>query len=269
MCVTGRTAACALLHLLALTSLYPAGLFAQSVSGTVHDKTSGAAVAGAAVLLLDTRRNLKSAVQTNADGRYAVSASAPGRYILSIQKAGVTTVESETLTLTTDSPLVRNFELTIAPPKLAPITVTGKAVVNTSGPNSHKYDEFLLRRSVGIGTFLTREQIEAKPASQTQQLFQNIPGLKISQHGTQWFIRSQRCPAKLPTGEPDPDPDRDYADLPIIFIDGFQTRGLNSLNMVNPSDIEGIEVYQGAAQLPAVAKGNACAAIFVWLKQRR
>ena len=152
---------------------------------------------------------------------------------------------------------------------LPEVTVTAKSAVSTSGPNSRKYELFLMRRKLGMGTFLTRDQIDSKPASQTYQLFQNIPGLKISQHGTQWIIRSQRCPAKLPTAGPPPDMDRDTPDFPILFIDGFRVRGLNTLNTLKPSDVEAIEVYQGAAQLPAEAKGNACAAIFIWLRQTR
>jgi hypothetical protein len=153
-------------------------------------------------------------------------------------------------------------------PTLPSVTVTAKAPVATAGPNSRKYDLFLMRRKLGMGTFLTREQLESKPASQTYQLFQNIPGLKISQHGTQWLIRSQRCPAKLPTGGPPPDLDQDNPAFPILFIDGFKVRGLNTLNMLKPNEVEAIEVYQGAAQLPGEAKGNACAAIFIWLKQK-
>ncbi len=154
--------------------------------------------------------------------------------------------------------------------KIATVIVKAKPIVNTSGPNSRKYDLFLLRRSLGMGTFLTREQIEAKPATHTYQLFQNIPGLKISQHGTQTLIRSQRCPAKLPVaGGAPPDMDRDHPEFPLLFIDGFHVRGLAALSTVNPSEIEAIEVYQGAAQLPAEAKGNACAAIFLWLRQKR
>jgi outer membrane receptor protein involved in Fe transport len=153
---------------------------------------------------------------------------------------------------------------------LPAVTVTAKPVVETAGPNWRKYDLFLMRRKLGMGTFLTRDQIEAKPAAQTFQLFQNIPGLKISQHGTQWIIRSQRCPAKLPmAGGPPPDMDGDNPEYPILFIDGFRVRGLNTLNTLKPNEIEAIEVYQGAAQLPAEAKGNACAAIFVWLRQKR
>ena len=156
----------------------------------------------------------------------------------------------------------------VTAPQIATVTIEAKPIVKSAGPNRGKYDEFLRRRSLGIGTFLTRDQIEAKPAAQTYQLFQNIPGLKISQHGTQWFIRSQRCPARLPTSGAMPDLDADNVNFPILFIDGFRVRGLGTLSTLNPSSIEAIEVYQGAAQLPAEAKGNACAAIFIWLKQR-
>jgi hypothetical protein len=153
-------------------------------------------------------------------------------------------------------------------PTLPVVTVTAESPVATAGPNHRKYDMFLMRRKLGMGTFLTREQLESKPASHTYQLFQNIPGLKISQHGTQWVIRSQRCPAKLPVAGPPPDMDRDVPGFPILFIDGFRVRGLGTLNMLKPNEVEAIEVYQGSAQLPAEAKGNACAAIFIWLKQR-
>lgn len=60
--------------------------------------------------------------------------------------------------------------------------------------------------------------------------------------------------------------DDDDPTFPILFVDGMRVRGLSFLNSISPAQIEGIEVYQGAAQLPAEAKGNACAAIFIWLK---
>ena len=157
----------------------------------------------------------------------------------------------------------------IAASTLPEVTVTAKSPVATSGPNYRKYDLFLMRRKLGMGTFLTREQIDSKPATQTYQLFQNIPGLKISQSGTQWIIKSQRCPSLPGSGGRPLDLDRDHPTLPQIFIDGFRVRGLNSLNSIKPNEVEAIEVYQGAAQLPAEAKGDACAAIFVWLRQTR
>lgn len=246
----------------------PATLSSQSIVGTVTERSSGTAIMGAAVILHDAKRTVKGAVTSNAEGTYSIVVPSAGSYYLSVQKSGLTSIETEMFKISSDSVHIMNIEAGVAAPQLTPVTVIAKATVNTSGPNKHKYDQFLLRKSLGMGTFLTREQIEAKPATQTYQLFQNIPGLKISQNGTQWIIRSQRCPAKLPTGGPPPDMDFDIPGLPILFIDGFRVRGLGTLSTLNPSEIEAIEVYQGAAQLPAEAKGNACAAIFVWTKQR-
>lgn len=247
----------------------PTSAFSQSVAGTITEAASGARVVGAAIILYDSERRLKGAVKTDSSGAYSIAAPA-GFYLLSVQKSGLVTIDTEMFQLFPGSVVRRNFDVSVSPPRLATVTIEAKPIVNSGGPNRRKYDEFLRRRSLGMGTFLTREQIEAKPATQTYQLFQNIPGLKISQHGTQWFIRSQRCPATLPTAGPPPDMDEDHPQLfPIVFIDGFHVRGLGTLSRINPDEIEAIEVYQGAAQLPAEAKGNACAAIFVWLRQQR
>lgn len=255
---------------LAAQLVYPSVSWSQTVTGTVIEQTTRSAIPGVAALLYNAQRELIAAARSDSAGRYSVSAPAAGFYSLSFQKTGVETISSGQLQLFRDSVLVRNVEAVMVAPRLATVTVKAKPDVRISGPNSHKYDQFLLRKSLGMGTFLTREQLEARPATQTYQLFQNIPGLKISQHGTQWFIRSQRCPATLPQAGPPPDLDRDHPQLfPIVFIDGFRVRGLGTLSRINPGEIEAIEVYQGAAQLPAEARGNACAAIFVWLKQDR
>jgi hypothetical protein len=252
----------------AFAMVYPSASAGQIISGTVREKSSQAGVGDAVVILFDADKKLRSAVRSTPQGTYAITAPSPGLYSLSVQKSGLTTINTEIFRLVGTSSIVRDFEAMISPPTLATMTVTGKPVVNSAGPNSHKYDQFLLRRNLGIGTFLTREQIEAKPATQTPQLFQNIPGLKVTQNGTQWLIHSQRCASKLEGGGRDASMDEDDPALfPILFIDGFRVKGLGTLNDLNPSDIEGIEVYQGAAQLPAEAKGNACAAIFVWLRQ--
>lgn len=120
-----------------------------------------------------------------------------------------------------------------------------------------------------MGTFLTREDIEARPLTRIQQLFSSIPGLKVRQIGTQWVIQSQRCSVGLPSAGMQREAERGIKDpkwFPLLFIDGFRVNGIATLNDISPSAIEAIEVYQGSAQLPAEARGDACAAIFVWLR---
>ena len=47
--------------------------------------------------------------------------------------------------------------------------------------NTAKYDDFFRRRKLGIGTFRTREEIEAKAAYDLVSVLQGIPSVGVSQ----------------------------------------------------------------------------------------
>jgi hypothetical protein len=258
------------LTLLFLTPLYSAN--SQSVSGQISQRPSGTSVANAQVVLVDGQGHPKSSVLSDSVGRYAIHAPSSGKYKMLVAASGFEPVQIPELALEPNHATDLNIKLSVAHPstQLEKITVTAeRPVVTAPYGNTHKYDQFLMRRKLGIGTFLTREQIEARPVSQTAQIFQGIPGLKVTQHGTSWFIHSVRCASQL-NGGGGPGSDNMDEDnpalFPILFIDGFHVKGLSTLQDINPSQIEAIEVYQGAAQLPGDAKGDACAAIYVWLK---
>jgi hypothetical protein len=240
---------------------------AQTVSGTVSEKSSGAVVPGTGIIMLDVTDKLRTATITDSVGHYQITAP-PGDYKLRVSRLGLSTVTTESFSLNTGNDVVKDVVLALQPTTLAAVKVSGKRIVDASAANPDKYKLFLMRRELGIGHFITREQIEAKPVSQTPSIFAQIPGLKVRQHGTTWDIRSQRCAPKLdkPGPEGNEMEDDDPEVWPILFIDGFHVQGLARLNDIQPSQIEGIEVYQGASELPAEAKGNACAAIFIWLK---
>jgi hypothetical protein len=52
----------------------------------------------------------------------------------------------------------------------------------------------------------------------------------------------------------------------MVFIDGARMHDVSALSELSPSQVEAVEIYQGASQLPAEAKGDACFAVFVWLR---
>ncbi len=84
-------------------------------------------------------------------------------------------------------------------------------------------------------------------------------------NGTQWFLRSQRC-----SGNTIPGIDASVGGAqrkldPMLFIDGVRVLDISALANISPGQIEAVEVYQGSAQLPAEARGDACFAVFVWL----
>lgn len=264
-----------LLNILFLTTLLswlvPSTVaYCQSVSGKVTERTTGAVVKGANLVLLDKSGHPKMAASTDSVGKYSFTAREQGTYTLSIGASGLDPIQTQPFQLIAGADTVLDIVLSLGTTRLSTVVVKGaKSVVSASMANPGKYDEFLRRRELGIGTFLTREQIEAKPNAQTFELFSAIPGLKVRQHGTEWFVQSAHCRSVLPGGkltsmeDDDPTAPERY---PTLFIDGVHVRGLATLRDINPSQIEGIEVYQGSSELPAMAKGNSCAAIFVWLK---
>ena len=130
--------------------------------------------------------------------------------------------------------------------------------------NTHRYDDFYFRRATGIGTFITREEIDKQFKATTQELLQTIPGILIRQTGTTWWVQFTRCgPAK----EPGRIISNGASEAVQVFVDGqFAYDGTDRLEHINPAEIEGIEVYKGPSQLPAIARGKGCGAIFVWLR---
>jgi hypothetical protein len=89
-----------LLAALALAlALVPAALRAQTVSGTVIHRETGAAVAGAVVRLVDAAGTRQQAVLSDARGRYTVQAPRPGTYRLIAERVGYAASTSSWLQL--------------------------------------------------------------------------------------------------------------------------------------------------------------------------
>ena len=131
-----------------------------------------------------------------------------------------------------------------------------------------KYDEFFLRKKIGFGTFLSREDLDRKFVMSTPELLQGIPGVRVSigAPGAKDANRIQfvRCP---------------QADGIAVFVDGTRqippsTHGdepalIDMLSRISPAEIEMIEVYRGVAEIPGVYHWDGCAVVAVWTKWNR
>lgn len=152
------------------------------------------------------------------------------------------------------------------------VRVTGRPLVQPPPGNPTKYDEFLRRRQLGFGHFFTRQEIEESGMNMVHDLLRMIPGMLVSVSGTTPTIQSRRCPGgSIPGMDPTAllggrGRKKDPTQQPMLFVDGHRVRDIESLDDIHPGQIEAMEVYQGAAQLPAEAKGDSCAAIFIWLR---
>jgi hypothetical protein len=85
----------------------------SSISGAVTDM-SGAAVAGASVIVTDTATGTAHLVGTDGGGRYVVDGLAPGTYRVEARSAGFKKEELDSVVVAASSPSIANLPLSVA-----------------------------------------------------------------------------------------------------------------------------------------------------------
>ncbi|NOT09931.1 MAG: TonB-dependent receptor plug domain-containing protein [Gemmatimonadales bacterium] len=137
---------------------------------------------------------------------------------------------------------------------LPDIVVQGRrGVVQKPGryAGTEKYDDFFRRKKFGFGTFRTREDIDRASPMRTVDLLQGIPSVTVTSDGA-IFRRCSGPAARVG-----------------VWIDGWrvlESEVGEALQSISPRDIEMMEVYRSAAQLPGEFLIDSCAAIVIWTR---
>ena len=144
------------------------------------------------------------------------------------------------------------------------VTATGTAKPARYAATT-RFDEFYERRHTSVGgTFLTREDIEQSGKISLVDLLRSMPGVKVEQDrfGTPNVIFT-RCKTGLEQKSPSGIDDKTVQ----LFIDGHKVTDFTlTIQMLKTSDVEAMEIYQGVASLPQAARGDGCAALFIWTR---
>jgi hypothetical protein len=151
---------------------------------------------------------------------------------------------------------------------------------------------FYQRRRTGLGKYIDREAIARRLTNSIADLLQGIAGVRVGRMpGDPFGIyvafarcgdllshapptpappmcvgKLKDCPHGNPTG---PTPGAGPARSPVgVYVDGFRALGDPGeiLGMINPADVEAIEVYRGPSELPAEFMSDDCAAIVIWTR---
>ncbi|MDO8500867.1 MAG: carboxypeptidase regulatory-like domain-containing protein [Gemmatimonadaceae bacterium] len=229
-----------------------------AVSGFVV--SDGRLISGAEVTVVGT----PLITHSDANGLFRFPDVAPGQRVIQVRAIGFV---AKDFPLDLRGKEDRRVVLTLpkAPQQLPDLEIVRSADKPQRYAHTSKFDLFFARKAQGIGTFITREEIDKRFKSRTQELLQTIPGVLVRQHGTQWWIQFQRCgrskiPGSATAGK--------ESELVEVFVDGqFSPDGTDRLETITPAEIEAIEIYKGPAQLPADARGRGCGAIYVWLRE--
>ncbi len=255
-------------------AVLPAPLPAQAVRGFVVSGTPMAPVAGVFVLLVDTAGTVSRAGVSDSTGAYALLAPVAGIYTLQVQSGGYGPFLSDPFPL----PRGQTLQLDLHVPRriytLPAVTIAGEA-----GAPAGVLSGFYERLDRGWGIFFTRDEIQKRGARRISDLLHGLPDVRVIRRsdiestvrfGTE-LARVNVGPLSLgEDGAHQIVGDSPLRCSPLLYVDGIKFgRADEVLDQVGPTDIEGIEIYRRATEVPPEFGGlyARCGVILVWTRR--
>lgn len=230
---------------------------AQTVRGRVVEADGGAPIMGAAVTLLDADGAPRAAALSDSAGGFQIQAPGGGRYRLRVEHISYQSALGKFMELHDGDQVVVEIRLGIHAIPLDPIVVLQHARAHPL-----PIEDFVSRmnemRKVGLGTFITRDEIQREHPQTVSDLLQGVGELamdKTGPHQSRVRITSRRGGACWPA----------------YYVDGSRLRAPEPIDIdqyVTPSDVEGIEIYKGLSDMPAeFYDPMECGAIVIWTRR--
>jgi hypothetical protein len=212
---------------------------------TVHMRTAqdGRPLAGGQVIV----QGIGISGPTRADGTVHLERLSAGTRTVEVHFLGYASQRAQ-VTLEPGRSSQLHFALEVDPIRLAEVKVRVP-------PSRLLRTGFFQRRSAGFGTFFTREEIVRMHPLALSDVMHRVAGATV------FRSRSGLSSANLRGGT---------GRCPVqFFVDGTMTSYF-LIDEVRPEDVEGIEIYRGAATLPPeYNKGTAiCGLIVIWTRDR-
>ena len=241
--------------------------------GRVRDARSHRPVAAAAVSVTDRREGVqgREAVQGQEEarsdrrGHFVLGELPVGEYELSIRHIGYEPL-THGVTVTPGHTTEVDVRLSPDPVELAPLvaTVTRIRRLETQGFYERKHWGDL----TGLGTFFTVQDIERRNPLRVTDLIADAPRVRVGCQGRKCGVFSRRVSSGFGGAGCELNV---YVDgvLVIRFGDARWRGNPASVNdFILPIEIGGVEVFSGAASLPAEFSGfdSRCGAVVIWTK---
>jgi hypothetical protein len=246
-------------HLSASPALFAASLLlfaapalsAQSVRGKLLDQATERPIAGATVsLVTEPNATPVTSAKTGSDGGFALTAPSPGVYRLLAELPGYRTSVTPAMDLPAGLTVNFTWRILANAYRLTPVVVmeTNK---RPSGQQNDFYQR--IKQRSAFGRLITRDQIERQHPFRVTDLLRTIPGLQVMPAAFGDVVRTtEGC-------------------TPLVYLDGirFPLMGESIDAIVNPNDLEAVEVYPHATEVPVELSGpgSACGVIALWTRR--
>jgi len=192
-------------------------------------------------------------VGTGPNGRFRITKLKPGQYLLIVKRVGYRPTSG-----VVEVPAADTVRLSYT---LQPIVTTLPTVTVTEKPFSIRMGEFLARRKLGMGEFMTQEEIEAKNTVYATELLRSFKTINVSPNRasvmTEWYALSHREGANPSLG----------ACPMTVYLDNIALPTPFNLDLLpSPKDLGAIEVYSGTSTTPPHFAGfdKGCGVILLW-----
>lgn len=230
---------------------------AQRVRGAAIDG-DGAPVQGVVVEIRSPAGEALAPLHTDSAGLFELMLPAPGRYELSASHLGYVSIGPAELIADRGRELEIVLRMSTEALVLDPIEVTIRRAARTTLDEVHNRIEWV--RRLGMGRTLTRDEIEVRAAPTIHALVgQMSPRVRtvapITGHDT--ILLS------APT-------DVEGVCIPTIYLDGMRAPDLVERNMIRPEHLEAVELYIGAAEIPAQYNTGTtaeCGTVLFWTRR--
>ncbi len=190
---------------------------------------------------------------TSRTGFYRFAGLTPGLHVVRVRRLGYQSVTME-VDLQDDRAVQRDIHLQQLPNLLTEVRIEGQ--VRKVPP---RYQDVYRRMTTANGTFITREDIEQLNPRDLQSLLMRVPTLRVDAQGIKFARCNEAGSLMLSRG----------GGKVHIYIDGLRMTGrlggadpgaehMDVLRLVNPSQIQAIEVYSGASRIPGEFLEDAC-----------
>lgn len=244
------------LLLVALAAALPGHVCAQSgtaqradtttnVSAQLSDHETGEPISGALVRLITGAGNearVRTRV-TNQQGGFFFSHIPTGRYLLLVSRLGYVSLR-DSVAIPAGEEVRMRLQLSSQPLLLQPVVVVVHNRRSTPGPVPGLAE----RERRGIGTILTRQKIDDEHAFAVSDILRTVSGVRLAPNQDLGYDIELRGGCK-----------------PAIWVDGAPTSARDLDMLLQPSDLQAVEVYQ-AGEVPVRFIRNRCGAVLFWTR---
>lgn len=218
-----------------------------SIAGVVRD-ASGQGLSFARILIVGAQS--VRGIESDSVGNYRISSIGAGRLRVSALRIGY---QAETLSVVVPSDGTVRADFILGPtPNIPAMVVVEDRTRGKMGP-------FNQRMARGVGSFVTRAEIEKRQPGSISELLRTLPGVHISQRMA---------------GEPQPidmqrsrNSSMQSSCTVQLYVDG-QPYPNGNVDDFPPLTLEGVEVYRSASEIPADfrTRNATCGLISLWTR---